>query len=303
MRESGAKNLFLLILMTLLFGLSFIASKNALQGLGIFQLIFLRYVFALALLTIIFRNQLSRFKIDRKHFNQFLTLTLVEPVGYFIFETAGVKYTSPAGVSLMIATIPVFSLIIAWWLLKEKNNRWGIVGILFSIAGVYLIVSIQKQTGLAPRPVLGSLFSLLAAAAAGFYNVLCRRLSQSYSPLTITYYQTVVATAVFLPLAGLETLQRPESHLNGWVLLNVLYLALGCSVLAYLILNHMLSKIQTARVAIFANLVPVVTIFATWLLYGELLEPAQWLGTVLVMSGIYLTFSRRTPGTAAGPIS
>lgn len=290
-REEGTHTL-LLIVMTLLFGLSFIASKNALQGLGVFQLIFGRYVFALFILTAVLWKKKKRFYIaqhDRKHF---LLLTAIEPVGYFIFETLGIRNTTPGGVSLIIATIPVFSALFALWLLREKIGRVGLIGIIFSLAGVYLIVSAQRQSSLAPHPLLGSLFTFGAALAAGMYNVLSRRLSRRYSPLTITYYQTVIATLVFLPLALLELRWHPRPQLNGYILANVLYLSLGCSVIAYFILNYTLSRLRTARVAIFSNLIPVVTILASYFVYREFLYPLQLAGAALVVAGVYLTYRR-----------
>ena len=299
MKLPGGKYPFLLTLMTMLFGLSFIASKNALQGLGIFQLVFGRYIFALLLWTAILWRRKKHFYIARRDWKQFLLLTLVEPVGYFIFETTGVRYTSPASVALIIATIPVFSTLFALFLLKERINWQGGLGIVLSIAGVYFIVSLQQASQLAPRPLLGSLLTLGAATSAGIYNVLCRRLSRRYSPLTITYYQTVIATVVFLPPALLETLLRPETHLNGFVLGNVLYLALGCSVLAYYLLNYSLSHLQASQVAVFSNLIPVITILGSWVAYGELLQSAQLLGALLIIAGIYLTYARGTENPPA----
>ncbi len=301
MKLPGGKYPFLLTLMTILFGLSFIASKNALQGLGIFQLIFGRYIFALLIWMAVLWQRKKHFYIARRDWKQFLLLTLVEPVGYFIFETTGVRYTSPASVSLIIATIPVFSTLFALFLLKEKTTWAGIAGIVLSITGVYFIVSLQQASQLAPRPLLGSLLTLGAAMSAGIYNVLCRRLSRTYSPLTISYYQTVIATVVFLPLALVETFLRAETHLDGFILGNVLYLALGCSVLAYYLLNYTLSRLHASQVAVFSNLIPVVTILGSWFAYGELLKSAQLFGAVLIISGIYLTYVRGTEKPPAIP--
>lgn len=275
--------------MTLLFGLSFIASKQALAGIGIFQLVFSRYLIALILLTIIVWRDRKKFYIVKRDRRQFLLLTLVEPVGYFIFETLGVKYTTPSSVSLIIATIPVFSLIFAFWIIKEKFHWQAVIGITISFLGVYFIVSRQSQTVLAPFPVLGNLFALGAAVSAGLYNVLCRRLTQTYSPLTITYYQSIVATIIFLPLAVGESFLRSSILIDWPIILSVLYLGIGSSVLAYLILNFTLSRLPTYRVAIYANLIPVVTILASWLIFNELLQFLQLAGAGLIIGGIYLT--------------
>jgi drug/metabolite transporter (DMT)-like permease len=279
--------------MTILFGLSFIATKQALLGLGIFQVVFFRHLLAWIFLTLLLWRKRKTLSIPRKDLKHFLLLTLVEPVGYFIFETIGIRYSSPSNVSIIIATIPIFSLLFAWWILKEKSRLPAILGIVLSLWGVYLIVAASVESELAPRPLLGNLFTVGACVSAGLYNVLCRRLGQTYSPWTITYYQSIVATIVFLPLAVIEYFILPDLEVTGEVFFSVLYLALGSSVAAYFILNYSLSKLPTQKVAIFANLVPVVTVFASWIFYREFLATRQVLGAVLVILGIYLTYLRR----------
>jgi len=296
----NARYFILLLIMTLLFGFSFIASKNALMGLGIFQLIFGRYFFALLIFVFLFWKRREVYFIDRKDWKDLLLLTLIEPVGYFIFETFGIRFTTPSSVSLIIATIPVFSMIFSAWILKEKTSFVGILGIMISICGIYLIFSWQRQSFLAPNPLLGNFLTLGAALSAGLYNVFCRKLTRKYSPISITFYQTVVATLFFFPAALIETIRRKNVIPDPFIFLNVLYLAVGCSVIAYFILNHSLSRLQASQVAIFSNLIPVVTIAASWLFYRELLNLPQLLGAALVISGTYLTFfhAPRTPLTS-----
>lgn len=282
----------LLLLMTILFGLTFISVKAALQGLGVFQLVFGRYAIAFLALTLIFRKNLRRFRLERRDWKNFLLLTAVEPVGYFIFETFGLRYTSPAGASLIIATIPIFSLVFAGFILNEKPAWPGIAGVMICFAGVYFIVRLQETNALAPAPLLGNSLVLLAAMSAGFYNCFARKLSFNHAPLTITYYQTLVGATVFLPLALGEYFRGDSFDLNWAIAGHVLYLALGGSVLAYFLLNYALSRLEAAKVAVFSNLIPVVTIAASYLFFGEVLQPMQFVGAALVIGGIYLTYVR-----------
>jgi drug/metabolite transporter (DMT)-like permease len=139
--------------------------------------------------------------------------------------------------------------------------------------------------------------TLGAAISAGLYNALCRRLTRTYSPWTVTYYQMIVATIVFFPLTIYEGFTLEQNFLNLEILISVLYLAAGSSVAAYLILNYSLSKLPTYQVATFANLIPVVTITASWLFYRELLSGSQFLGTIIVIFGIFLVYYRKPKST------
>jgi drug/metabolite transporter (DMT)-like permease len=284
--------ILVLLLMTVLFGMTFVSVKYALQGLGVFQVVFGRYVIAFTVLTVIFAKNLRRFRIPRRDWKYFLLLTAIEPVGYFVFETFGLRYTSPASASLIIATIPIFSLVFASFILNEKPGWMGIFGVLICFGGVYFIARLQEANSLAPAPLLGNSLVLLAAMSAGFYNCYARKLSFNYAPLTITYYQSFTATVVFFPLAVWEYFYNPQFYLDWAIAGHVLYLALGGSILAYFLLNHALSRLNAAQVAVFSNLIPVVTITGSYLLFGEVLKPLQFVGALLVLGGIYLTYFR-----------
>lgn len=289
---SGGRFLPLLILMTVLFGLTFIATKQALSGLGVFQVVFTRHILALIPLTLILWFDKRKFFVARKDRLPFLVLTLVEPVAFFIFETYGIRYTSPSMVSIIIATIPVFSMIFAFGILNERANFIAVLGMFISLLGVYLVVSVQKKSALAPFPLLGNFLVLGAALSAGLYNVLCRKLAQTYSPWTITFYQAVVASLVFFPLSLFESGFVLEVDINLTVVYSILYLSLG-GTFAYYLLNYNLRHLTTYKVAIFANLIPVVTISASWMIFGELLNLYQFAGAVVVILGIYMTYYRR----------
>jgi drug/metabolite transporter (DMT)-like permease len=178
------------------------------------------------------------------------------------------------------------------WFLRERVSWYIASGILASLVGVYFIVSIQTASYLAPKPALGNFLTLGAAISAGIYNSLCRRLTQTYSPWTITFYQSIVATIIFLPLAITESVLFESFYVDAKIVFSILYLAIGSSIGAYFILNYTLSKLPTYQVAIFANFIPVVTVFASWIIFGDILQPLQILGASLILMGIFLTYAR-----------
>ncbi len=294
-----------LLLMTLLFGLTFVATKVALQELGVFSVVTGRYGIAFLVFVLVLWKKRHLLVIPRRDWGHFLLLTVIEPVAYFILETFGLQLTSPTNVALMIATIPAFALLFGHFLLKERATLWSITGIGLSFVGVYLIVHFQEQSTLAPRPVLGSLLALGAAACAGLYNSVARKLSFRHHPITITFYQTLIATLFFTPLALWEIRSHPLQSLHFLTIASVIYLAVGSSLVGYFLLNFALSHLKAVQVAIFSNLIPAITLLAAFLVFGEMLTPAQFAGSALVLVGVYFTYtnppttgiSRETPFT------
>jgi len=280
-----------LLLMTLLFGFTFVATKMALQELGVFTVVLGRYGIAFLAFLPFFWKKRHYFVIPRRDWGHFLLLTLIEPVAYFILETYGLKFTSPTNVALMIATIPAFALLFGHFLLKERATLWSVVGIAISFTGVYLIVHYQESSVLAPHPVLGSVLALGAAACAGLYNSVARRLSFRHHPVTITFYQTLIATLFFAPLAGWELYHNLPETFQGQTVASLLYLAIGSSLLGYFLLNFALSHLKAVQVAIFSNLIPAITLLAAYVVFREMLVPWQFAGSVLVLGGVYFTYT------------
>jgi len=68
----------------------------------------------------------------------------------------------------------------------------------------------------------------------------------------------------------------------------LVYLILGCSVSAYLLVNYGLSHVSANKVSTFANLVPVVAVTAAYLVLGERLTAAQFAAGVVVIAGVWL---------------
>ncbi|RMI20096.1 MAG: EamA family transporter, partial [Calditrichaeota bacterium] len=216
-----------LFLMSLLFGLTYVASKLALQEIGVFQLVFARYALAWLVLRALVRGRGQWEPIHRRDRREFLLLTAVEPVGYFLCETFALRFTTPATVSLILALIPVFSMLFALVIVNERPHLFGLGGAAICFSGVYAIIEQQPGDVLAPAPVVGSLLALLAAMAAGLYNCLARRLTRRYAPLTLTYYQTLAGAAAFFPLALWQTARQGLFIPGEITLASVLYLALG----------------------------------------------------------------------------
>lgn len=286
--EAGILPIVALTIMALLFGLSFVATKYALKSIPPFTLIFLRFLIASLFLGTIYLRKRFR-NLDRKDRWRIFLTSLIVPGLYFLAETYGLKFSSATSVSLLIATIPIFAAAFAFFLLKEKIRVWRGAGIVFSVIGVGIILTALPAEKASWQVVRGgNLLALGAALCAGLYMALGRSLLPKYSPLTITTFQALFATAVFLPLAGWEWLTHPWGEINAWTMGAVIYLALFCSVLAFFLWNYGISRLEASKAAVFTNLVPVFTVLGAYFLLEESIYGGQIIGGALVISGVTL---------------
>jgi drug/metabolite transporter (DMT)-like permease len=279
--------------MALLFGLSFVVTKFALESIPPFTLIFLRFSIASLLLgAIYFRRRTTRpLRADRW---RMFFVSLIVPGLYFLAETYGLKLSSATSVSLLISTIPIFAAIFAFLIMKEGIGFWRGVAITLSIVGVATIISADGGRVAAWRMIqVGNLLGLGAAVCAGLYMALGRDLMTRYSPLTMTTFQAFFAVAIFLPLAGTELFTHGWQGVGPFTLLSVIYLALFCSVLAFFLWNYGISRLEASKAAVFTNLVPVFTVLGASIFLGERILPAQLFGGALVIGGVTLASATR----------
>ena len=127
-------------------GLSFVATKVALESVPTFTLVFIR--FSLAALFFVFIRQGRKWPTfhGRDRLKMAL-LALFEPGLYFIFETIGLQYTTAPKTALIIATVPLAVLLLSTVMLGERTNRNGAIGIGLSFCGSHCWWSETRNSG------------------------------------------------------------------------------------------------------------------------------------------------------------
>ena len=271
-------------------GVSFVATKVALETIPLFTLIFLRFVISALVLLILMIYLGGVPSFTRREHLKMLLLALVDPGLYFIFETIGLKYTSAAKASLIIATVPLAVLVLSTLFLKERTSPKGIAGICLSIIGIAILMAGDSEFAWELNGhALGDLMIFGAVCSAALYSIFSRSLGQSHSPLKITAVQFIYGTLFYIPafLWEFPGLQWSTISIHSWGALA--YLTFFATIGAFLCYNYALSKLPATRAAIFINGIPVVTAIAAWLLLGEKLTLIQIGGGALVLFAVGLT--------------
>ena len=273
----------------LFWGLSFVATKMALQSIPTFTLIFFRFSIAACLFLpwLIHRGRLSFTRKD--HFKLFL-VALFEPGLYFIFETIGLQHTSAPKAALIIATIPVVVLFAASLLLGERTSPAKLFGTLISVGGISVLVTGDPQFEWdLGGPLLGDLLIFGAVISASLYIICARDLGKNYSAIEITGMQVIYGTLFYAPAFIWELPDIQWSAISTNSIGALVYLTLFATIAAFLCYNHALTKIPASRAAIFINGIPLVTAVGAWVLLGEKLTIIQAGGGLLVLCAVYLT--------------
>lgn len=282
---------YVLILIAVFFwGMSFIWSDEVIDhGVPIFSFIFVRMIMASLALLVFALITGKMQKIRKGDLKWFLLMVFFEPFIYFLGESFGLKITnSPTLASVIIATIPVFSLIVGQIVFKEKLTAFNKIGIFVTVMGVILFVLLGGS--IHTDYFYGVLVFFLSVIGSTGYSAVCKKLTAHYNPVAIVTYQFIFAAGFFLIpflIWGLPVWDG-ELIFSKPVMVPIVELALLCSGVAFIFYVNSVDKIGMTKSVIFTSLCPVVSATAAFFLGQDNIRPWQIVGIVMAIAGVVM---------------
>lgn len=271
-----------------IFGFSFLFTKIALQSASPFVVLADRYLVAFLTMSAVIVITKTKLRFSSRIGLLFL-MALFQPILYFLFETYGIRMTTSSFSSVMIAMIPVVSMISGILFLKEVPSPMQYAFTLLSVLGVAIMALLGTGNGTV-RP-FGILLLFGAVLSSVAYNTLSRKISDEYSPLERTYVMMLAGLVVFMTIALLENRLNPVQILLPFQTFSftggVLYLGVVSSVAAFFLLNYANSYLPVSKTTVFSNFTTVVSVLAgVWILK----EPFSWqafFAIVMIIIGVW----------------
>lgn len=279
-----------LVLVSLLWGGTFIAGRILAQGVPPATGSFLR--FAVAALTLLAAAWWLEGGLPRLDLRQVLVTFALGATGVFAYNLffLGALARLPASrTALIIALNPVVTIGLACCLLGERLDRKRWCGLLLALAGVWVIVSRGDITGALSSAVgTGEWLMFGGVCSWAAYTVIGRFSSSRYTPLATTAYACLWG-ALLLALAALREWDTMSlARLTPRVGLAALYLGALGTALAFVWYSQGIRRIGASRTVIFINLVPVFGAVLGIVLLDEALLPSMVVGGGIAIAGVVL---------------
>lgn len=185
-----------------IWGFTFLASRIAQNYGSPFVLLFWRFALAFVLMNLLCLTGRFHVHLHGRDLRPVLLAGLFEPVLYFPCEQYGLKLTSTSFSGVMIALIPLCSLIYGALFLHEKATPRQVLFSVLSVAGV--IVLAVYASGIGAGSFLGFLVLLGTVFAGAGYMVASRACADSFSAFERTYVTCLMGAAAFGVLSLLE---------------------------------------------------------------------------------------------------
>ncbi|NLY71406.1 MAG: DMT family transporter [Clostridiales bacterium] len=281
MKTSYYLGILAVIFANILWGLDFIAIDYMTAYLPTSAVTFFRLLFSTVFLFIVLLIKEKKFHIDKADWPRVFISGAIGVTIYTWFECLGIQRTSGSLASLILATVPIFGLLADRILYKNRITPVKAIGIIVSIIGVAMIVSGSGGEGFSGS-IMGVIFMLVAAISWTSYVVLVKPLNKKYSILTLTTALLVSGTIAAIPI---YLINKPSEALTCpktvWIILAVsavVAFALGgfCYIFG-------VSRLSVTKVVIFENILPIVAIVASYILFKQMLTTIQLIGGAIVL--------------------
>ncbi|QIA09753.1 DMT family transporter [Draconibacterium halophilum] len=267
---------------------SFVWFKIAFIAYKPITVVLFRLLISAFLILIIARFLKRLQKPGKKDYKLFFLIAFFEPFLYFLGESYGLQYVSSTVAAVIVATIPLFTPMAAWYFHKEKLSKMNMVGLVISFAGVALVV-LNGSFRLDASP-LGIGLEFMAVLSAIGYSIVLKSLASRYNTLTIIAYQNIIGVILFLPIwLTIDFQDFLQTPFHPQAFRAIILLAVFSSTFAFVFFTQSVRQLGVTRSNTFTNLIPVfVAILAFFILKDEL-GLQKIVGIIVVVSGLFLS--------------
>jgi drug/metabolite transporter (DMT)-like permease len=226
-------------------------------------------------------------------------LGLAIPQGFMFI---GLNYTSTIDAGLILALMPIFTMVLAGFFLREVVGPWQAVGSLVAFAGMVIVVVRGDLFALLRFDFnAGDLFLVGGAMCIALYTVLLRRAHFALERLPLLVVLLVAAAITALPFYAWELLHDERTALKPAGLLGLAYVAGPGGALMYYLFNWSVEKLGAPKAGTLLYSQPVFVAVLAYIFLGERLYLYHVVGASFILVGVLLVMllKRQPVGSAA----
>ena len=255
-----------------LFGASVVAVRIAVRDIPPLTLALLRFgQGALVLLAALALFRRDRLRVDPRDLPY---LGVLGAIFFAVFPTTfnmGMRYEAASRGALLLATMPLWTLVIARLVSGEQLTFRQILGVFVSVGGVAIVIVQRHTAGTGSVDIVrGDLLLMITALCGAIYNVSAKRMLSKYGGLTVTFYAMLIGSLLLTPALVIE--RSPSfAALSGSTIWIVVFLGILGGALAFSLWTSALRRLSPTQVAVYINLNPIAaTLLAATVLHEHL---------------------------------
>ena len=275
----------------IVWGATFVATKIALTEVSPATIIWVRFGIGVLILGV---TVLARRQFALPSLSDFAYLALLGFLGVTFhqwLQATGLQTARATTTAWIVATIPVFTALLGWLVLKEKMGWVRVAGIVVAALGVLLIVSDGDIRSLVSGEAgtFGDVLVLISAVNWAVYTILSRRELSRHPAARMMFYVMLsgwLFSCIWIFGFGPGLSEIPNLTFNGWTA--ILVLGIFGSGLAYIAWYDALREIPASQLGVFINIEPLVTMLIAAPMIGEPITLISLVGGAIIIFGVWL---------------
>ncbi len=271
---------------------TWLAIKVGLRDLPPVSFVAIRFVIAVVVLVAVSIGRVRLLPRDRGDFALLaVTGVLMFALNYGLLFW-GELHVSSGLAAVLQATIPMFGMVLAHWMLPDEPLRLQrLGGAVLALAGVALIcLRLLNFNG--PLAFWGGLGIAFGGAAAAFSNVLLKKRAIELAPAMIAAWQMIFGIVPMLAVGSALEGNPVRFHWTAMSIFCLLYLAVLGSALTFLLLYWLLPRMTVTNLQTISLITPPGAVMLGWLLGGETFSLWSLVGACFVLAGVWMIFRR-----------
>ncbi|MFI5153132.1 MAG: DMT family transporter [Chitinophagales bacterium] len=286
-RETKAKALIALGVVSFFWGTTWVASRQGVQYMPPLQLAAIRQFLAGTIYVLFFTLTGASWPRG-KEWGHIFILSLLNLFITNGLTTLGVKYIS-AGLGAIIAAIfPLWMVVLGLFRIRTKIPAKAVLGLLLGFGGVCIIFYEHLKDFLNPDFRFGIFISLTASITWAFGTLYTKQKAHEFNPYFSIGLQMVMSSFLLLGVSYVTGQHIPIQQIpwQSWV--SIGYLVLFGSVISFVAYLYALQNLPIGQLSIYAYINPVVAVICGTLLFGEKITIFICLGGLVTLYGVYL---------------
>ncbi|WJI67489.1 MULTISPECIES: DMT family transporter [unclassified Mesorhizobium] len=288
--RAGFNGYLLSLVTATIFAGSTIAAKFVSASLDPISIILLRSLIALVVLSaLVTMKGLKAIAVAPRDLLPMMALGATGIVGYAYFSLLSLESTTVANVAIISSLSPAITAIVAAILMNERLSATDYVGGLLSCGGALLLLFKGDWERIsALRLSDGDYLMLIAVCCSVTNGLVASALSRRYLPITLTFYMTLTACGILIPIADWSDVPAAKSSFAElWLV--ILFMGVVSSSLGYWLFNVTVSSVGPTRASCYVySSSPVISSMLGKWLYGDAITTLSVVSSAVIATGLYL---------------
>ena len=286
-KGTRAKAIFALALVCLLWGTTWIASKEGVRYMPPLQMAGIRQFIGGLCYVLFFVAKGERWP-QGKEWQSIFVLSFLSFLMANGLSTWALKYISSGLAAIIGAIFPLWLVVIGLFSAKAKMPGKAIFGLLLGFGGVCIIFYEHLQDFLTGDFRFGILLSLAATWAWAFGTIYTKKHAANFNPYFSLGLQMVISGIALTSVSYSATDTIPIAAIPWQSWAAIAYLVIFGSVISFIAYLYALQNLSTGQASLYAYINPIVAVLLGWMIFSEKLTMFIAMGGLVTLMGVYL---------------